>query len=280
MNLTKKTIGLIVAGITILALIIGGIFFLGSKSDTPVPGNDSTVGPTAIPSPTNAKGEEVPLSTTTDPAKAQEEINESRKFEEAKETEGFSKEEVQEVMKTATEYSYNSLTNNYYLSGQWDEENMPNNLDAAVGRFFTKDIRKKIMELDTNPETGSNIGTNVFPLVFFVRPNGNITPNEVCRTDYSGSSPVSCPVDGLEISDITYVPTAENDVPGIRVTFSATAKIPIKIDGNKDGFSTVKYSYDLNFIRNVDVDAEVNPNKFVIDWYQVQTNMSAVEEIK
>lgn len=281
MNFSKKTLGIIIAGLVVLALVVVGLFaFAGSRANSSVPGED-TVSPNATSS-ASASPSALPTSATTpsSPAEAEKEIEKSRSFEDASAIEGFSKEEVQAVLKTASEYSYNSLSNPYYLSGQWDKDKMPNNLDATVGRFFTNNIRKNIVALDTNPETGQNIGTNVFPLVFFVRPNGNITPNEVCQQDYKGDSTLRCPMDGIQLTDMKYVPTLENDVPGVRVTFSATAKIPITIDGTKDGFTTVRYDYDLNFQRNEDQEETVNPNKYVINWYKVQTNMSAVEEIK
>lgn len=285
--MTKQSkIAVLIAALVAVALAVGGFFFFAnSGDDASVPSNtDISANPSdsasASPSASPTDNTAIPSSKASDPAAAQKEIDETRKFEDATEVENFTKEEVQKVLKTATEYSYNSLTNTYFLGGEWDEEKMPNNLDQNVGRFFTNDIRKKIMELDTNPETGKDIGTNVFPLVFFVRPNGNITPHEVCRTDYKGDSTISCPLDGLTFTDMKYVPTMEESVPGVRVTFSTTAKIPVKMDGTKDYYSEVTYSYDLNFIRNADFEESINPNEFVINWYQVKTDMSAVKEIQ
>lgn len=282
MNFSKKTIGAIIAGLTVLVLVVVGLFALaGTRANSNVPGEDvNKTSPSASASATPSASASIPATQTTDPAVAQKEFEEATKFDDAKETEGFTQEEVQEVLQTATDYAYNSLTSPYYLGGEWEEAGNPNNLDGAVGRFFTADIRKKIIAFNTDPKTSTSLGTDVFPLVFFVRPNGNITPSEICRTDYNGESKISCPMEGVDMSEMKYVPTMEDEVPGVRVTFSATVKIPVKMDGTKDVFTTVRYDYDLNFIRNVDVDEEVNPNKFVIDWYKVQTNMSAVEDIK
>jgi hypothetical protein len=272
---------MIIAGLVVLALVVVGLFaFAGSRANSNVPGEDvAKTSPSASDSPSPSASATIPVAPAN-PEEAKKEIEESRSFEKATEIEGFSKEEVQEALKTATEYSYNTLTNRYYLSGEWDEAKMPNNLEPAVGRFFTNNLRKSISEIDTNPETGKDIGTKVFPLMFFVRPNGNIAPNEVCRTDFKGETAIACPMDGLTFTDMKYVPTMEDDTPGIRVTFSTTTKVPVKIDGTKDGFTTVRYDYDLNFVRNSEFEETVNPNKFVINWYNVQANMSAVEEIK
>lgn len=281
MNFSKKTLGMIIAGLVVLALVVVGLFaFAGSRANSSVPGEEN-VSPSASPSATSsAAPSEQPLNTTTDPAEAKKEFEETKKFDDAKETEGFTQEEIQNVLQVATDYTYAGLTNPYYLGGEWEEAGNPNNLDGAVGRFFTNDIRKKIEGFNTDPKTSTTLGTDVFPLVFFVRPNGNITASEVCRTDYQGDAKFSCPMEGVEFSDMTYVPTAENDVPGVRVTYTATIKVPVKMDGTKDVFTTVRYDYDLNFVRNEDFNEEVNPNKFVINWYKVQTNMSAVEDIK
>ena len=209
-------------------------------------------------------------------------------FEDAKAVDNFTKEDVQETLRLSAEYANNSLTNVYFLGGHWVDDGMPNILDDVAGRFFTPEIRENIKSWDTNSETGENIGTNVMPLVFYVYPNGNITANDAC--DYSdeakpdGDTPVaeagiSCPLEGLKISDMKYEPTMTEGTPGIKVIFSATGKVPVSIDGTKDGYSEVRYDYTLNFISNENYEESTNPNKFVINWYDVKVNMGAVAEL-
>lgn len=279
---TKKKILIILAGIIVVALAIVGVIALnGNKYEAIKPGQSQTQ--TSDPKETGAPSAGTETVRPTVDAKAED----KKQLEAVTAVENFSQEDVKDVVQLSTDYAINSLANGYFLSGQWDADGNPNDLDAAVGRFFTEDIRKKIIGFDTNPATSKTLGTDVFPLVFFVRENGNISPNIKCNDVSTATAPsadlsvssFNCPIDGVDVGNITYVPTITGETPGIRTTFTATAKIPIKIDGDKDGYTNVSYQYTLNFVANEKLDPDVNPNKFVISEYNVKIDMSAVVEL-
>lgn len=280
MNNSKKLPIIIAAVIAVVALILGGIFFLNQNKPgdtTPVP--DSTATPSASASPSaSAVDRNDPLTKE----ESQKEYDDSQKIESDVEIANFTKEETDQILTLSSDYAYSTLTNGYYLSGQWDKDGMPNNLNDQFGIYFSSDIREKIKAFDTNPATGTTIGTDVFPLVFFVRPNGPVTPNADCLVkgeEGKALDPdkVFCPLDGVKLSDIKYNSSTSkgSDEPGVNTTFSATAKIPVKFDG-KDAYTEVTYDYDLNFIRNEKFVEELDTKKFVINNYNVKVTMGAV----
>lgn len=287
MNNSKKLPIIIAAVVAVVALIVGGIFFLNqnkSGESTLEPNSSETSSSTASPSPTETgiKASENPSVKPTNNASDEEKnkkFEETKSYNDAAEVPGFSKDEVRNILKLSNDYAYNSLTNSYYLSGQWEKEGMPNNLDATVGKFFTSDLRSKIKSIDTNPKTGQNIAKNVLPLTFFVYSENGVTANEACETSSDVKTQqkdgFSCPMDGLKLTDMTYTPTNTEGKSGVQVEFSATAKIPVKWDGD-NAYTEVKYDYILNFVNNEDYEEKSNPNKFVINSFQVQANMGAL----
>ena len=286
MNNSKKLPIIIAAVVAVVALIVGGIFFLNqdkSGNNTPVPNSTPKTSTSASPDPSTSASAS-PSPSSTDAAKNYED---TRKFDEATQVSGFSQDDVKDILKLSADYADSSLNNDYYLSGQWVKDGMPNNLNDRFGRFFTADVRKEITAFDTNPKTGKTIGKDVMPIVFYVYPNDLIDASPYCavKNDSDNSAPkrgeLNCPLDGLKLTDMKYTPTSTNDTPGVRVEFSATAKIPVKMKSTgKDYFTEVKYDYNLNFISNEGYQPELDPNKFVINSYNVTVTIGAIQELK
>lgn len=281
----KSLVITIISAVVVIGLMItGGVLLFAPKASNSTPLPSSTGQVTQAPSgPTSVPTINPTATPTTSPEDAQKEVEKSKAFDAANAVAGFTKEDVQKILGESVDYAYNSIANPYFVSGQWMKDGGNTaTLDAAVGSFFTRDIRDKILKFNTDPKTSTSLGTDVFPLVFFVQPNGNITASPACSTDSKVASKekVSCPVDGVKISDMKYTPTlsgANQADPSVLVEFTATAKIPVKVDGNKDGYTTVTYTYKLNFVRNVVLDEIRNPKPFVINDYQVNIDMSKVE---
>lgn len=270
---TKKKIIIALASLVVIALAITAYIVSTNQKDNtnPIAPGSPTISQNASP---GAKPEIIKAEVP------EPKVDDKKQLEAVTAVENFSQEDVKTVIQLSSDYAYNSLSNGYYLSGQWDKDGNPNDLDAAVGRFFTENVRESIKKIDTNPATSKTLGTDVFPLVFFMRPNENITPNAACySTDVKTVSQFSCPIDGVQVSNITYVPTLSGETPGIKTTFSATAKIPVKIDGDKDGSTEVTYQYSLNFINNEKIDPDTNPNRFVINDYKVDIKINAVVSV-
>lgn len=280
----KKTISIIIAVMFILACAFATYMLALKKDDVATANSDKNSSVEAA----DQKNDILVKEAVPDQDKIKAETENMTSFEDAKAVDNFTKEDVQETLRLSAEYANNSLTNVYFLGGHWVDDGMPNIFDDVAGRFFTSEIRENIKAWDTNPDTGKNIGTNVMPLVFYVYPNGNITANDAC--DYSDEAKpesdtpvaqagISCPLEGLTLSDMKYEPTMTEGVPGIKVIFSGTSRVPVTIDGSKDGYSEVRYDYTLNFISNENYEESTNPNKFVINWYDVKVNMGAVTEL-
>lgn len=287
MNNSKKLPIIIAAVVAVVALIVGGIFFLNqnkSGESTLEPNSSETSSTTASSSPEPSPSASESASSTPEGIKS---FEESRKFEEANEVSGFSKEDVQSILRLSADYADSSLNNDYYLSGQWVKDGMPNNLNDRFGRFFTQDIRKTISNFDTNPATGKSIGKDVMPIVFYVYPNDTIDASKYCQVQNQAEQTkpklgdLACPLDGVKLTDMKYTPTNTQETPGVRVEFSATAKIPVtkKSDG-ANYFTEVKYDYDLNFISNEGYQPDLDPNKFVINNYNVTVTIGAIQELK
>lgn len=268
----KKKISIILAVIVIMAITATGfLFFKGDGNDT---NESSSPGVSETQDSKNNEATEDAEKSKLPTEEIQKEIDETRKFEDATEVANFSKEQVQEVLRTATEFTYNGMTNSYFLSGQWVEDGMPNVIEPVVGQYFIQDIRNNIKTFDTNPETGKNIDVQVFPMMMYIFPNEIVGTSETCKVDDNGNRP-GCLISGPEFTDMTYVPTMSGEVAGINVKYSATIRVPVTLNG-EEAFVDIRNDYDLNFVQNENFDAELNPQTFVINYYKVQTNLGAV----
>lgn len=287
----KKKISIIIAALVVLACAVA-VFFIVNDND-----NNTTDTNTSQSKPDENSDEAAKANASVpSPEEIDEEVAKMSAFDDAHEVDNFTKEDVQEVIRTSVDYANNSMANVYFIGGHWVNDGMPNVLNDAIGRYYTDDIRERIAAFDTNPDTGKDIGTNVMPLVFYLYPNGNITANDACALtedikiaedgtvsakpgEEAKPGEITCPMEGVKIDEIAYVPTLDGETPGIMVTFSATTKIPVTIDGDKDGYSEVTYDYKLNFVSNENYEEDLSPNKFLINWYETNVNMSAVVEL-
>lgn len=276
----------IIAAIVVLAIAVGGWVFLNNKGESDV-GATKPV-PTSVAKATpGAGGQQIPTTdptakATISPTQAAEEIKKSQEFANVTEIANFSKEDVQEVLRTANSYANNSIANPYFASGQWMKDGASTTvLDAAVGNYFTPSNRAAIKKFDTSASSTS-LGKDVMPLVFFLNPTDKIQGHPACFIPKDGETApdakgLSCPIDGVKVSDMTYVPVMMGDgvTPGVKVDFSATAKIPVLVDG-KNAYSQLTYTYTLYFVNNDNYNDVTNPNKFVIDLYNINVDFGKV----
>lgn len=271
----------IIAGVVAIAVLVGGWFLFSANSTVPVPtaaptnSQDAAVNsPDATPT-TSASA--VPSASANPTGLAEVKDLPQHKFSDVKEVNGFSSDQVQTMLSSAMDYASNDLGNQYFLSGKWVEDGMP--IKAVVdssARFFSKKMVENISKIDTNPQTNpDHLTEQVMPVQFFVFPNGNLDGSPLCASDPSSkSSAPTCPKDGISFSNFNYDPaTTTDDEPALKVSFSATAKIPVLIDG-KEGYSTVKADYMLLYVENANYEEVTNPSKFVIDDYDVKISMS------
>ena len=279
--MNKNVVIGIIAGIVAIAVIVGGWFLFSANSTpkmpTPAPtsSQDAAVtSPNATPS-GSASASPTASANPTGPAEVKD--LPQHQFSDVKEVNGFSAEQVQTVLSTAMDYATNDLGNQYYLSGKWVEDGMPiKTVVDSSARFFSKKMVDQISKIDTNPQTNpDHLTEQVMPVQFFVYPNGNLEGSPLCSSDpNTKSSAPTCPKDGISFSNFNYDPAfTADDEPALKVSFSATAKVPVLIDG-KEGYSTVKADYILRYIENVHYEEVTNPNKFVIDDYDVKISMS------
>lgn len=280
---TKKKILIILAGIIVVALAIVGIIALnGNNDDTVTPGQNKTQ--TSDPKATGTPSAQ-PTINAEEMKKIDEEADKASSFDDVHAVANFSKEDVQDSLKTSIEFAKVSLGTGYYLSGKWVEDGMPNNLDDAVGRYFSPDIRETIKKMETNPSKNNQVSKDVMPLMFFLYPADRVAGHPACLENSDGEmgdqekATINCPMGNIEISNMSYDPTVIDAKNGILVTFSATAKIPVLLDG-KDAYTEVTDEFTLNFVPNEKYDEQTSPNKFVINQYRVATTSGAATLVK
>lgn len=282
----KQVLIPIIAAIVVLAIAVTGWVFLNNKGENDVVAKTN---PTSVATATPGTNNPNPIPSSAPsatskvaPSQAAEELKKSKEFANATEIANFSKEDVQNILRTANDYAYSSVANRYFASGQWYEDgHSAAVLEAAVGNYFTTGVREKIKKFDTSNKSTS-LGTDVMPLVFFLNPTDKIQGHPACFVAKEGEAApeakgLSCPIDGVKVSDMAYVPVMMGDgvTPGVKVDFSATAKIPVLVDG-KNAYSQITYTYTLYFVNNNNYEATTNPNKFVIDLYDIKMDFGKV----
>lgn len=287
--MNKNVVIGIVAGIVAIAVIVGGWFLFSANSTPklPTPAPTSSQDASASPAPlVDATGAPISSDDATKPpsaekvAEATKQVEESRKFEDATEVANFSKDEVQEILKSATEYTYAALTNTTLLSGDWAKDGKDMTVFAGgIDQYFSTKVREQIKSI---PKDDPQFGTKTQTLAYYVVSGSRVAASPACAVppvgqetapDYHG---ITCPGE-LKISDMKYEPTETDGVPGVMVTYSVEMDVPlVLVDGNKDVSQHVKYDFKLNFINNENYQPEATDKKFVIDYYDNKVNFGKV----
>jgi hypothetical protein len=264
----------IIAGVVAIALIVGGWFIFSAKDSantvtatptTPVTSQDASATAAAIAAATPTKLSDQAI------ADANKKVADSRSFADANAVANFSKEDVQAILKTSTEYTYAALTNTTLLSGDWAKNGKDMNVFAAgISQYFSTKMRDQIKSI---PLTDPTFGTKTQTLAYYVVSGSQVTASPACVVTPVGQTPgpsyhgIACP-GPLTISDMKYDPTDTDGVPGVMVTYSVEMDVPlVLVDGNKDITQHVKYDFKLNFINNDNYQSGTTDQKFVIDYY-------------
>jgi hypothetical protein len=285
----KGLLASIIAGVVFLALIIGGIFVFSQVKGNNQPYTPKNPTPSVSPSPTV---EPTPVVTGTLPPDEKEiksVKDTSGNFKDAKAVEFFTEAETKEALQTAYDYSRDSLSNKYFLSGEWAKDGFAiKEIDGAFGQYYSKELRAKINAWDDSNGGSKLKSEDLLPLVFYVADNGEVAPSASCVIDNKGTDEkpvtstepeVSCPLSGLTVSDMKYesIRTADGETPGIKVAFTASTEIPVTIkNGNKDAKTDVTYEYILVLVSNNYKEDTVNPKSFVIADYDTKLLASKV----
>lgn len=277
----KNVIIGIIAGVVAIAVIVGGWFLFsanGSTAVTPTPVNSQDAAATAA---AEAEVSAKPVPTSEQAVKeANKEVEDSRTFTEAEAVSHFSKEDVQSMLKSSTEYTYAALTNTNLLSGDWYKNGRDMSVFAdGISQYFSTKLREQIQTIPLDdPEFGKKTQT----LSYFVVSGDQVKASPACAATPTGESAgteyhnITCP-GPLKISDMKYEPTDTNEIPGVMVTYSVEMDVPlVLVDGNKDVYQHVKYDFKLNFINNDNYQSDATDQKFVIDYYDNNVNFGKV----
>lgn len=284
----------IIASVVFVVLLIGGWFLVSAVKGPEQPYTEKTSTPSAS---AKASDDPTPVVTESLPPNAEEvkDVKDTTdNFSDVKAVEFFTDEETKQALQVAYDYSVTSLSNKYFLGGQWAKDGFSiKDLDGSFGQYYSKELRAKINAWDDS-NNGANLKSeDLLPLVFYVADNGEVSPSKYCAIESTGTDEkpqadttegdISCPMSGLTVSDMKYEGIQKSDdeaTPGINVSFTASTEIPVTIkDGNKDGKTVVTYEYILVLVKNNYQEATINPQPFVIEDYDIKVLASKVEPI-
>lgn len=283
----KNTIIKVGISVIVLVLIAAGIWFIvkpdkGAVSHLPQsPNGTSSIAPMDSSSPTTA----APIMTAPPTMTYDEYKASTNDFSGVKEVSGFSKEDVTAVLTTAQTYAEAALSDKYFLSGKWALDGYnTHTLDVVMGQYYTEPLREKI-------RTFKSVN-DLMPITYYVSPeNPGAQPSPLCAVPEHGTDgkPVeskegvnsfSCPLDGVNISDMKYKPGVNSNGDSVlSVDFTSTAKIPVMIDQTIPAFTEVTYTYLLDFVKNPYYDEATDPQKFVISNYDTTTVSKKVQAV-
>jgi len=287
----KKLWIAVISGIILITLGVVGWFTLSS--------NDNNAQPNVKPSSTSS-ADAVASKPGSTKAPTQEEakkvLDEMNDLDKVEAVEFFTAEETKEALVVAQEYAQASLNNRYFLSGKWAEADYRmSDVDASIGSYFSKELRAELNTWDDEGKKDTISQKDLLPIIFYTADNGEIAPSKYCAfdgpTDPNNPSAeenplmteegiIACPISGVEISNLKYSPQQVDDgqTPGIVVTFSASADIPVTLkEGSKDAKTSVTYDYQLFLIKNAYQEETTNPKPFVIAEYDTKVLASKVE---
>lgn len=292
--MNKKLLVSVVAGIIVVALLVGGWFIFSAVKSPEQPSVNGKASPTASNNNGNATDNPTPTPNETykDVEKDLEEIKDkSDNFKDVKAVEFFTEEDTKAALQVSYDYAETALTNRYFLSGQWSKDGFNlSHLDATYGQYFNKELRAKINAWDDS-NNGANLKSeDLLPLVFYVADNGEVAPSKYCAFGNPGTDEkvtttapegaISCPITGLTVSDMKYEEAKSGETPAIKVAFTASTEIPVTITaGNKDAKTVITYEYILVLVQNTYQAESTNPQPFVISDYDIKVLASKVEPL-
>lgn len=275
----KKSVIIAISAVIVLALAIGGFFmFNNASTDDTTPDANATTAPTAVADPVA----DAPLTVAPAPKTAEEvatAVEESKKnaYGDATEVSGFTKEQVQSVLRLSHEYSNVALTSKHFLSGDWYAAGLKmDEVDNYVGKYFDLELRKKIREIDTT-SANPNVYRDVATVMFYMDKAENIGPHASCDTKAPEGGDVLCPPI-VKFSKMEYVPTVLDDVNGIQVSYSTNAEMPLTQNGVTK-YITVTHDVKLNFVPNKTYEPDTDPNKFVVNYYDIKLTSSQLHDV-
>lgn len=276
-NLTKivaMTIGVL------LVIVIGFVGFNAVKNNGSATNNLKPSNPSESSAPAATT---TPTQEPTNPAVTKEKYEEDKnKVTGAKDVDFFSKSDVEEVLTIAQTYARQSLSDRYFLSGKWIEDGIPmDQLNNIMGPYYSQDLRDEILAFKNGTPA-----SKLLAITFYIGDNGKVSPSPLCalfdpETLKDGEVPPACPDGNVTISEMKFQPVTNADgVNALNVKFTASAKIPVTINPSTPATTDVTYTYNLDFIPNPNYEATTNPNKFVINYYDVSTVAKKVEAVK
>lgn len=274
----KNVIIAISAAVLVLALAVGAFFAFGNKSEevTPEPATTATAVPTNIDA-TAAPDVVIPSAKPTEEVKSEAAKAKENAYADANEVAGFDKDQVRNVLTLAHDYSSTALTSKYFLSGDWFKDGRKmDDVDNYVGKYFDLDLRKAIREIDTT-DANKNAYRDVATIMFYMDKTDTIGPHANCAVDVeSKQDGVLCPP-VVQFSKMEYVPTIQNGENGIQVSYTASAEMPVTQNGVTK-FFTATHKVKLNFIINKNYEPDTDPNKFVINYYDINLTTSQLHD--
>lgn len=274
----KNVIIAISAAVLVLALAVGAFFAFGNKSGevTPEPATTATAVPTDADAST-APDIVQPSAPSSEEAKSGAEKAKENAYADATEVAGFDKDQVRSVLTLAHDYSNTALTSTYFLSGDWFKNGRKmDEVDNYVGKYFDLDLRKAIRGIDTT-DANANAYRDVATVMFYMDKTDSIAPHANCAVDATSKQDgVLCPP-VVQFSKMEYVPTVLEGDSGIQVSYTASAEMPVTQNGVTK-FFTATHKVKLNFVPNKHYDADTDPNKFVINYYDVNLTTSQLHD--
>ena len=275
----KNVIIAISAAVLVLALAVGAFFAFGNKSGEETPDPTATAAATPVDkSVGTAEPTVAPSPKTSEQVKSEVDNAKANAYKDATGVANFDKEQVQQVLGLAHDYSNVALSSPYFLSGKWYENGLKmDEVDNYIGKYFDLDLRKAIRGIDTT-SANKNVYKDVATLMYYLDKTPAIGPHPNCAEDANPANAAEavCPP-VVKFSKMDYVPTVLDGENGIQVSYTASAEIPLSQNGLTK-FITVSHDVKLNFILNKNYEPTTDPNKFVINYYDIKLTTSQLHD--
>ena len=290
----SKSTKLTIIGVMIAAFIaVSAVFVLtrGNSEGTPPP-NASTPTQTRIGLPateptSKATGDPTETATAAPVAKTETPTPQPTSSEDAefnnrdpykgavaKGTQNFSDKEVQEAISFVARYANASLTNRYFLGGQWAKDGFPmETLHEQLRAWYVDSAIADVPTLKEDKE-GQELNDAILARMMFFAENDTIAPSDECAVGKE-SSYCTTPI---KFSKVNYyeAPDTQTEQPVLVLEFTAEYDLAVTIkDGNKPAKTRVKYDYALEVVRS---DREDGTEGFLIDDIKTSYNLSKVSE--